>query len=654
MNPSATLPHPTAETLRAFGLGQLTGAAQAVIEQHVAQCEHCCAVLAALPNDTFIETLQRGQRQDETLPVWSAVADAGGSRDTLRIPAELVDHPRYRILRQLGAGGMGVVYQAEHRMMQRQVALKVISRELMRRSSVVERFRHEVRAAGRLSHPNIVTSYDAEQAGELHFLVMEFVDGVNLFRQVEKGGPLPIKHACNFIRQAAAGLQHAMEQGMVHRDIKPHNLMLTRDMRVKILDFGLSRFGQASLADDPTAATPANPQAVAALTAVGAALGTPDYIAPEQADDSSQCDIRADIYALGCTLFYLLTGRPPFASGSALERIEAHRSQSPPSLRVLRADVPAEVEQIVQRMLAKAPSARFQEPREVAEALQAWSRGTSPPVVVTSVATKPRSTHRAVRGSGRSRWVVGATLLMVIGAIVAAAVQFSSRGPTNNNTPAHVTPTPPPLAVTTANAPNVPPAAKTATKVSDMRLLFVVPFDNFWYQDYAKVSAALSARDIRRVSIASTKIGRCMPSLDNRGPVESVTSTLTLEQAQPEQFDAVVFIGAHPLAETALLTDARQSQLAQSFAKRMLAERKLVTGICGGVAILAQTGVLRDYPATYNQFIPQPLRGSSGVRWNYQRPVISLDPLPIITARDENCAVELVAGLSQSFLKLKQ
>ncbi|HRX79464.1 MAG TPA: serine/threonine-protein kinase, partial [Pirellulaceae bacterium] len=156
--------------------------------------------------------------------------------------------------------------------------------------------------------------HDADEAGSLHFLVMEFVDGINLAKQVEKTGPLPIRHACHFARQVALGLEHAHERGMVHRDIKPQNLMLTRQGRVKILDFGLARFASEADADSESAK----------LTKEGVTLGTPDYIAPEQVLDSRKADIRADVYSLGCTLYFMLAGKPPFSVGTAIDKMKAH------------------------------------------------------------------------------------------------------------------------------------------------------------------------------------------------------------------------------------------------------------------------------------------------------------------------------------------
>ncbi len=291
------------------------------------------------------------------------------------LPPDLARHERYRVVRLLGVGGMGAVYEAEHRVMQRPVALKVIKRAYTASAAVLERFRREVRAAARLSHPNIVTTYDAEDAGETHFLVMEYVDGTDLGRLVQEHGPLPIDRACDYVRQAALGLQYAFEQGMVHRDLKPHNLMLTPDGRVKILDFGLARF--ASEAAD-----------AAGLTSTGIVLGTVDYIAPEQADNAHQADIRSDIYSLGCTLYHLLAGQPPFPMGTALQKVLAHVEKKPQPLTELRPDLPEEMMPVLERMMAKDPTHRYQTPAEVAVALEPFLRATA----VTAAPRRPART----------------------------------------------------------------------------------------------------------------------------------------------------------------------------------------------------------------------------------------------------------------------
>jgi eukaryotic-like serine/threonine-protein kinase len=283
------------------------------------------------------------------------------------LPPALSDHPRYRVVAAIGAGGMGAVYRAEHRLMDRPVALKVIRGDLLGNASLVERFRREVKSAARLaSHPNIVAAYDAEQAGETHMLVMEFIEGTDLARVVDRRGPLPVGEACDYARQAALGLQHAFKECMVHRDIKPQNLMLTTRGRIKILDFGLARFASEVVSQG-------------GLTAEGMVLGSADYIAPEQIHDPHAADIRADIYSLGCTLYFLLTGRPPFPGGNLIQKLLAHSEKTARPLADVRPEVPLELCWVVERMIAKDPSLRPSTPADVVRALapfaNAFERG---------------------------------------------------------------------------------------------------------------------------------------------------------------------------------------------------------------------------------------------------------------------------------------
>jgi len=261
------------------------------------------------------------------------------------------------VLRLLGRGGMGTVYLAEHKVMERRVALKVIRPDLTARPELVQRFQREAKAAARLAHPNVVSAYDAEQAGDCHLLVTEYVEGTDLACWLKARGPLPVSEACGYVRQAALGLQHAHEQHMVHRDLKPHNLMRLPSGQVKILDFGLALLGR-SVGEDGTQS--------------GAILGTPDYMAPEQANDAHAADIRADIYSLGCTLYELLSGRPPFPGGGLLDKLRRHMQEQPAPLALLRPELPAPLVEVVGRMMVKDPNGRYQTPAEVAVALEPW------------------------------------------------------------------------------------------------------------------------------------------------------------------------------------------------------------------------------------------------------------------------------------------
>ncbi|HMP60187.1 MAG TPA: protein kinase [Gemmatales bacterium] len=305
----------------------------------------------------------------------------------------------FRLLAPLGEGGMGQVFKAEQRRLGRVVALKLIHHEYLKdRPEAVRRFQREARAAAQLSHPNTIRIYDADQDGKRHFIVMEYVDGLDVARLVERGGPLPIAVACDYIAQAALGLQHAHELGLIHRDVKPSNLLVTRspvsatkhtsgvlrrgrgttegkglapvapdalfwELRsggvVKLLDMGLARVMQAIEAESGN------------LTIEGNVMGTPDYIAPEQARDPHNVDGRADIYSLGCAFYYALAGRPPFPKSSALEKLLMQQLDQPPPVASVRPGVPDEVAAVLNKMLAKSPSERPQSALEVYEALTA-------------------------------------------------------------------------------------------------------------------------------------------------------------------------------------------------------------------------------------------------------------------------------------------
>ena len=303
----------------------------------------------------------------------------------------------YRILDPLGEGGMGLVYKGWHPRLDRYVALKLIRPQVLAaRPDIVTRFHREARAIAQLNHPNVVILYDAEECEGTHYLAMEFVDGITLEKMVRQSGPLAIRQACDYMRQAALGLQHAQECGLVHRDIKPSNILVAtkpaaprrsssmlrrptlitmRDKQlsldtggksgfgswglIKILDMGLARLAESL--DGEAVLTP--------LTKAGALLGTPDFIAPEQARDATKVDIRADLYSLGCTFYYILTGRPPFPGGTDVQKLIRHQSEEPFPIEELRSHIPGTVAEIVRKLLAKQPKDRYTMPQDLANAL---------------------------------------------------------------------------------------------------------------------------------------------------------------------------------------------------------------------------------------------------------------------------------------------
>jgi serine/threonine protein kinase len=266
---------------------------------------------------------------------------------------------KYKLLGQIGKGGMSSVYLAEHEMMRARRAIKVLPQNRVNDSSYLERFRLEARAVAKLDDPNIVRAYDIDNEGNIHYIVMEYVDGQDLHQIVANNGPLDYDTAADYIAQVAQGLQHAHEMGLVHRDIKPANCLVDRNNTVKLLDLGLAKLTE----DDQASLTMANEENV---------LGTADYLAPEQALNSHEADSRSDIYSLGCTLYFLLTGSPPFPEGSISERLLKHQTARPESIFKFRPDAPPSLVDLCESMMAKKPIERPQTAGDVGAQLKEW------------------------------------------------------------------------------------------------------------------------------------------------------------------------------------------------------------------------------------------------------------------------------------------
>ena len=314
---------------------------------------------------------------------------------------------KYKLLSLLGKGGMSSVYLAEHLLMRRRCALKVLPAKRVDDSSYLERFHREAQAVALLDHPNIVRAYDVDHQNDgdrqIHFLVMEHVDGLSLQELVAEKGVVAFLDAAEYTRQAASGLQDAHDHGMVHRDIKPGNLLVDQNGVVKILDLGLARFFTSDEGNE--ALTIRHDEKV---------LGTADYLAPEQALDSHTVDARADIYSLGCTLYFMLTGQPPFTEGTLAQRLMAHQIKTPATVESLRADTPSSLGAILRKMMEKKADDRFAKAEDVEKALFKW--------IDENADGLWRSSHSGVYGSRVSQSDIARKAIPVAQPVVAKVV----------------------------------------------------------------------------------------------------------------------------------------------------------------------------------------------------------------------------------------
>lgn len=346
-------------------------------------------------NDQLQPFLARGDGSSEDPSSLSEALVAAGLLTSWQCDKLLVGKHRgfilgkYKILAPLGAGGMGQVFLAEHRVMRHRVAIKTMAKRRLGNDAYLKRFEQEARAAAAVEHPRVVRAFDFDAGPDLYFIVMEFVDGEDLQKIIDRDGIMPIPVAAECIRQTAEGLEAIHKAGLVHRDLKPGNLIVDPQGNVRILDLGLARMSE----DDSSSLT---------LMYDAKMMGTVDYLAPEQARNSHNIDHRADLYSLGCTFYFLLTGRPPFVGGTSMERIIDHQIKPPTDVRELRAEVPVGVAELCHKLLEKKPDDRIQTAAEVVAALAAWlqrheavpASPTGSPTALRAVPAPSPASHR--------------------------------------------------------------------------------------------------------------------------------------------------------------------------------------------------------------------------------------------------------------------
>jgi WD40 repeat protein/serine/threonine protein kinase len=428
-------PCPSPERLADLLADRLAGADADAVEAHVEACAACRQVLERLtraararkpatsePGESFLHRLllqpppTLGDGGDTAGP-----PPAGGEGAPL--PPGPLSVPGYEILGELGKGGLGVVYKARQVRLDRLVAVKVVEPGRLADPGAVRRFHQEAKAAARMHHPNVVAVYDSVEAGGRVFLVMEYVEGTDLQRRVDDHGPLPVAGACACVRQVALALQHAHERGLVHRDVKPSNLMVDGGGTVKLLDLGLARLL-------PTAA---DPRTVDALTQERVVMGTPDFMAPEQALDARSADGRADLYSLGCTFYFLLTGQLPFADRSIARKLAGHQRGTPPPVEQLRPGVPAAVAAVVRRLMAREPEDRYQTAADLVAALDRAAAGPKSSAVRSPRRGPIKQSPPTRSDSPRRRWrlplAAAAVAAVALVAVVAAFALLPRGGP---------------------------------------------------------------------------------------------------------------------------------------------------------------------------------------------------------------------------------
>lgn len=580
-SPTDNKRHPSRGQLAQFVNGLLPDDRQSLVEEHVLYCQHCLQRMEVLENDTLSDQIRQSATEYEQLkrPVAQSAI----------IPQELADHPRYQILEKIGSGGMGDVYRAIHRSMSRPVAIKVLKRHLFENDRAVARFHNEIKVAAQLNHPNIVLSYDAEVTSGMNILVMELVNGRKLSDIVSEKQVLSVSQACRYAIQIACGLAHADSLGTTHRDIKPQNVLITNDGTVKIADFGLAKFAMDKVDEDSRS-----------LTAEGETFGTPDYVAPEQIRNTAAADRRSDIYSLGCTIYFMLTGRPPFVEASVGEKLACHLEKTPPSLASLRPELPADLIGIIERMMHKSPQHRLQTCADVIDDLSKFvnpltesetefEAASWDTAIISSGNNLVRSeNHQPHRGSRRRIFFfvgLGAALVGLSAVVVSWMPPF--RTPTDD------------------------------TK----KIAVVIPANHAWHPEINEVFLYFA----RQPNVELEWVAEIKKEIDFNNHHHSRTVqprrlriTRTLDDLTADELDAILFTGGWQqgdISSTAYAFDPALNRQAAALVVQMTSQKKPVAAVGSGITVLAKSGILHGKRAADCQFLRSQDRRDSGAIW---------------------------------------
>lgn len=564
--------HPNQRQLARFLNGDLSAKNQAVMEQHLKKCNQCVARLSSVESDTL---------GDRLLEVGTYYDQSVASQKDATLDA-LMDHDRYELLEHIGSGGMGDVYRARQRSMDRPVAIKVLKQSLFENDRAVARFHNEIKVAAKLNHPNIVHSYDAEVSKGLNLLVMELVEGDKLSDVVEERGPFNSAAAAKIGVEIAEGLKYASQQGMIHRDIKPQNIMLQPNQNLKITDFGLAKFVLGETEDTD-----------GSLTLEGEVFGTPDYIAPEQIRDSGSADHRSDIYSLGCTLYFALTGHPPFAGFSVGEKLAGHLEKNATPLSELKPSLDQGLSAAIEKMMHKNPDNRFQSYDEISKALANVLDG---PLLAHSTLENSQATSTS--GTGLQLSHTSRRLALVGGPIVVAmALWFFGWIPIpflNTNDP-----------------PN--------SREGKIKFAVVIPSRNAFHPEIEEITKSIANYKNAELEYIADQAGRVKFSSKKRdAEPQRINVSRTLDKLDASDFDAVIFTGGwdgNSSADTVYAFDPALNADAKVFAGSMMANRKPVGSICGGTVVLANAGLIRGKNVANCRYISDEIKENSGGIW---------------------------------------